>query len=140
MAQCTAEEMRNVAIPTCRKARSYLARGVDAPLVAPHQVRCSETPKHTTPSLKVLNRRPQRWVEQCLGMIVCMGMICNEADLCDAVLAKALAYTLTCIDANGVMHVMQISKINNALYPFMSYLPAPGAEQGHCKPSSYDRT
>ena len=22
---------------------------------------------------------------------------------------KALAYTLTCIDANGVMHVMQIS-------------------------------
>ena len=64
----------------------------------------------------------------------------NEADLCVAVLPKALAYTLTCTHANGVMHVMQISKINNVLHPFISYLPAPDAEQGHCKASSYDRT
>ena len=53
---------------------------------------------------------------------------------------KALAYTLTCIDANGVMHVMQISKINNALHPFISYPPASDAEQGHCKASLYHRT
>ena len=52
----------------------------------------------------------------------------NEADLCDAVLPKALAYTLTCIHANGVMHVMQISTINNALHPFISYQPAPDAD------------
>jgi hypothetical protein len=63
----------------------------------------------------------------------------NEADLCVAVLPKALAYTLTCINANGVMHVMQKSKLNNVLHPFISYPPAPDAEQGHCKASSYDR-
>ena len=33
----------------------------------------------------------------------------NEADLCVAVLPEALAYTLTCINANGVMHMMHIS-------------------------------
>jgi hypothetical protein len=48
----------------------------------------------------------------------------NDADLCVAVLPKALAYTLTCINANGVMQVTQISKINNALHPFISYPPA----------------
>jgi hypothetical protein len=48
----------------------------------------------------------------------------NEAELCDAVLPKALAYTLTCINSNGVMHLMQISKINSTLHPFISYLPA----------------
>jgi hypothetical protein len=64
----------------------------------------------------------------------------NEADLCVAVLPEALAYTLTCINANGVMHLMQMREINIALHPFISYLPAPDAEQGHFKASSYDRT
>ena len=30
---------------------------------------------------------------------------------------------------------MQISKILNALHPFISFLPAPAAEQGQCKTS-----
>ena len=64
----------------------------------------------------------------------------NEADLCVAVLPEALAYTLTCINANGVMHLMQISTLNNVLHPFISYPPTPDAEQGHCKASLYDRT
>ena len=46
---------------------------------------------------------------------------------------KALGYTLTCFDVDGVMHMMQISKIHNALHPITSFLPAPTAEQGHCK-------
>ena len=47
-------------------------------------------------------------------------------------LPKAPGYTLTCINADGVMHMMQISKIQKALHPFISFLPA---EQGHCKTS-----
>ena len=45
-------------------------------------------------------------------------------------LPKALGYTLTCIDADGVMHMVQISKIHNALRSFISYQPAPTAKQG----------
>ena len=49
---------------------------------------------------------------------------------------KALGHTLTCIDADSAMHMMQISKNHNALHLFISYLPAPIAEQGQCKSSS----
>ena len=37
---------------------------------------------------------------------------------------KDLGYTLTFIDADGAMHMMQISNILNALHPFISFLPA----------------
>ena len=52
-------------------------------------------------------------------------------------LPKGLGYTLTCIDADGVMHMMQKSSIHNALHPFITYLPAPTAGQEQCKTSSY---
>ena len=45
---------------------------------------------------------------------------------------KALGYTPTCIDADA-MQMMQISKIHNALHPFISFLPAPSSEQAQCK-------
>ena len=32
--------------------------------------------------------------------------------------------------------IKMVCKISNALHPFISYLPAPDAEQGHCKASS----
>ena len=55
-------------------------------------------------------------------------------------LSKDLGYTLTCIDADGAMHIMQTSKILNALHPFIIFLPAPSSEQGQCKTSSYSPT
>ena len=43
---------------------------------------------------------------------------------------RDLGYTLTCIDADGAMHMMQIRRSLNALHPFSSFLPAPCSEQG----------
>ena len=48
---------------------------------------------------------------------------------------KALGYTLIGIDADGAMRIMQISKILNALHPFVTFLSPPPSEQ--CKVSSY---
>ena len=36
-----------------------------------------------------------------------------------------LGFTLTCIDVDGPMYIMQISKSLNALHPCISGLPAP---------------
>ena len=44
--------------------------------------------------------------------------------------------SVTCIHADGAMHIMQISKKLNALYPFISFLPAPSSDHGQCKTSS----
>ena len=57
-------------------------------------------------------------VHPCVHVVcVCMPLWVqhniNDADLCVAVLPKALAYTLTCINGNGVMHVMQISNVGH---------------------------
>ena len=41
-----------------------------------------------------------------------------------------------CIDADGAMHSMQISKILNVLHPLICFLLAPAAEQGWAKGSS----
>ena len=48
-------------------------------------------------------------------------------------LPKALGYTLTCIDADGVLHMTQISTIHKALHPFIGCLPTPTAEQNRVK-------
>ena len=49
---------------------------------------------------------------------------------------KGLGLTVTCIDADGAMRIMQISKSLNALYPFISFLHAPSSEQGQCRTST----
>ena len=36
-----------------------------------------------------------------------------------------LGFTLTCIDADGAMRILQVSKSLNALHTFISFLPAP---------------
>ena len=121
------------------------------PVVKKHSAqRQSQAIPHCTHfAAAILAQKPRGYshvsVRACVHVVcVCMPLWVlhniNEADLCVAVLPEALAYTLTCINANGVMHLMQMREINNALHPFISYLPAPDAEQGHCKASLYHRT
>ena len=58
----------------------------------------------------------------------CQPILCIIGQSVACCWLQRLLDTLTCIDAHGVRRMMQISRICNALHPFISFLAAPTAE------------